>query len=77
VIVVLADHGEGLGDHQNRPRCPHLSVDDEGAMIVAGPGVPAARAVTMRVATIDVLPTAMRLLGFDYDTRLSAAICGR
>src|SRR5947209_4541562 len=71
VIVVLADHGEGLGDHyeqthgvliyQSTMRVP---------MIVAGPGVPAAGAVTTRVATIDVLPTAMRLLGFDYDTRL-------
>jgi arylsulfatase A-like enzyme/Tfp pilus assembly protein PilF len=71
VIVALADHGEGLGDHhelthgiliyQSTMRVP---------MIVAGPGVPQNQAVTSRVATIDVLPTVMSLLGFDSDKSL-------
>src|SRR5206468_10081742 len=69
VIIVLADHGEGLGDHHEQTHGVLIYQSTMRVpMIVAGPGVPAARAVTTRVATIDVLPTAMRLLGFDYDT---------
>jgi arylsulfatase A-like enzyme len=39
-------------------------------MIVAGPGVRAAGVVKDRVGTIDVLPTAMGLLGFESDRNL-------
>jgi arylsulfatase A-like enzyme/Tfp pilus assembly protein PilF len=71
VIMLLADHGEGLSDHdelthavlvyQSTMRVP---------MIVAGVGVPRGRLVTSRVGTIDVLPTALGLLGIDADKAL-------
>ena len=71
VVVALADHGEGLGDHhelthailiyQSTMRVP---------MIVEGPGVPRHHVVSAQAATIDVLPTVMGLLGFDSDKRL-------
>jgi arylsulfatase A-like enzyme/Tfp pilus assembly protein PilF len=71
VVMLMADHGEGLGDHhelthavlvfQSTMRVP---------MIVAGSGVPHGRTVTKRVGTIDVVPTALSLLGVDADKTL-------
>jgi arylsulfatase A-like enzyme/Tfp pilus assembly protein PilF len=71
VVMLLADHGEGLGDHhelthavlvyQSTMRVP---------MIVAGAGVPRNRVVSTRVGTIDVLPTALGLLGLQADKAL-------
>jgi arylsulfatase A-like enzyme len=71
VVMVLADHGEGLGDHHE---LTHAVLTYQSTMrvpwIVAGPGVPAARVVNTRVATIDVVPTALGLLGADADRAL-------
>jgi len=71
VVMALADHGEGLGEHGE---ATHAVLTYQSTMrvpfIVAGPGVPAARAIRPRVATIDVLPTALGLLGFDTDRSL-------
>jgi choline-sulfatase len=62
IVVVMADHGEGLGDHgelthgvliyQSTMRVP---------LLIAGPGIGGSRVVPAPVGTIDVLPT---LLGF-------------
>ena len=70
-VVALADHGEGLGEHhelthgvlvyQSTMRVP---------LIVAGPDVPRGRVVRDRVGTIDILPTAMALVGFNSDQNL-------
>jgi arylsulfatase A-like enzyme/Flp pilus assembly protein TadD len=64
LIVVLADHGESLGEHgefnhgvflyDSTLRIPFL---------LAGPGVPAGVRVTQQARTIDVLPTILQLLG--------------
>lgn len=66
VVVVVADHGEGLGDHHEQT---HGVLVYESTMrvplIVAGPAVPAGRVVTARVATVDLLPTMLGLLGLD------------
>lgn len=71
VIVALADHGEGLGDHQE---LTHAVLIYQSTMhvplIVAGPGVPSGRSVPARVATIDVLPTVLGLLGLPSDKSL-------
>lgn len=71
VVVVLADHGEGLGDHHE---LTHAVLIYQSTMrvpfIVTGPGVPHGRVVNDRAATIDVLPTIMHLLGFDIDRTL-------
>jgi predicted Zn-dependent protease len=71
VIFVMADHGEGLGDHGE---LTHAVLIYQSTMrvplIVAGRGVPRGRVITARAATIDVLPTAMGLLGFDSDRNL-------
>jgi arylsulfatase A-like enzyme/Tfp pilus assembly protein PilF len=71
IVMVLADHGEGLGDHRE---LTHAVLTYQSTMrvpwIVAGPGVPGGIDVGPRVATIDVVPTALGLLGIDADRSL-------
>jgi arylsulfatase A-like enzyme/Tfp pilus assembly protein PilF len=71
VVMVVADHGEGLGDHGE---ATHAVLTYQSTMrvpfVVAGPGVPAAKTVAARVATVDVVPTALGLLGMDADRAL-------
>src|SRR6185503_3677099 len=68
VIMVLADHGEGLGDHHE---LTHAVLIYQSTMrvpfIVSGPGVPPGRVVAERAATIDVVPTALGLLGIEAE----------
>ena len=70
-VMVLADHGEGLGDHHE---LTHAVLTYQSTMrvpwIVTGPGVAAGRVVSTRVSTIDVVPTALALLGADADRAL-------
>lgn len=64
LIVVLADHGESLGEHgefnhgvflyDSTLRIPFL---------ISGPGVPSGVRVSQQARTIDVLPTILELLG--------------
>jgi arylsulfatase A-like enzyme/tetratricopeptide (TPR) repeat protein len=66
LVMVVADHGEGLGDHgegghglllyESTLRVP---------MIMAGPGVPAGRVVANPVGTVDIVPTVLSLLGVE------------
>jgi arylsulfatase A-like enzyme/predicted Zn-dependent protease len=71
IVMVLADHGEGLGDHNE---LTHAVLTYQSTMrvpwIVAGPGIPGGLEVRPRVATIDVVPTALGLLGIDADRSL-------
>jgi arylsulfatase A-like enzyme/Tfp pilus assembly protein PilF len=71
VVMVLADHGEGLGDHGE---ATHAVLTYQSTMrvpfVVAGPGVPGPKTVAARVATIDVVPTALGLLGIGADRAL-------
>lgn len=71
IVMVLADHGEGLGEHNERT---HAILIYQSTMrvpfLVAGPGVPAGGVVPTRVATIDVVPTALGLLGAPADQSL-------
>ena len=64
LVVAMADHGESLGDHDE---VTHAILIYESTLhiplILAGPGVPAGRVVPDRVASVDVLPTVLRLLG--------------
>ncbi|MCP3916698.1 MAG: sulfatase, partial [bacterium] len=64
VIVALADHGEGLGDHHE---IEHAYLLNEEVLhvpwIVSGPGVSAGHRVPSLVALEDFQPTALELLG--------------
>jgi choline-sulfatase len=62
LVVVVADHGESLGEHGE---LQHGFFVYDAAMhvplIIAGPGVPA-KAVTEQVRIVDVMPTVLDLL---------------
>jgi arylsulfatase A-like enzyme/Flp pilus assembly protein TadD len=84
LVIVLADHGEGLGDHHE---IEHAYLLNEEVLrvpwIVAGPGVTAGHRVSSLVALEDMLPTTLELLGLtDVETSalpgrdLSAALRG-
>lgn len=63
LVVVLADHGEMLGEHGEQAH--GFFVYDAAVripLIVAGPGVPA-RAIPDQVRIVDVMPTVLDLLG--------------
>jgi arylsulfatase A-like enzyme/Tfp pilus assembly protein PilF len=71
IVMVLADHGEGLGDHHE---LTHALLTYQSTMrvpfIVSGPGIATGRVVAARVGTIDLVPTALALLGADADRSL-------
>lgn len=69
LIVLVGDHGEGLGEHGE---ATHLDLIYDSTMrvpwIVSGAGMPRGRVVSDRVVgLVDVLPTVLGLLGVDSD----------
>jgi choline-sulfatase len=71
VVMLMADHGEGLGDHREQMHAVLVYQSTMRIpMIASGPGIPSGVVVPARVGTIDVVPTVMGLLGFDADRLL-------
>lgn len=63
VVAVAGDHGESLGDHGEQQHGLFLYQSTQRVpLIVAGPGLPAARVVSPRVGLIDLAPTLLDLL---------------
>ena len=64
LIVVTADHGEGLGEHGEASHS-HLVYDatQHVPLLMNGPGLPAGRVVDPMVALRDVAPTILDLAG--------------
>jgi choline-sulfatase len=77
VVLVLSDHGEGLGDHGE---ATHGLLLYESTLrvpfVAAGPGVRAGAVVKQRVGTIDLAPTALALLGLPAATDLPGRSLG-
>jgi choline-sulfatase len=71
VVALLADHGEGLGDHDEQT---HGVLIYESTMhvpfVIAGPAIASGRAVSPRVGTIDLLPTLLGYAGAAPDRAL-------
>ena len=71
LVVALADHGEGLGDHDE---LMHAVLVYQSTMrvplLMKGPGVPHGVVVPARAGTIDVAPTVLGLLGLTADKTL-------
>jgi arylsulfatase A-like enzyme/Flp pilus assembly protein TadD len=64
LIVLLADHGESLGEHGEYTHGVFLYDSTVHVpLIIAGPRVPAGRTVPQQVRSIDVLPTVTDYLG--------------
>jgi arylsulfatase A-like enzyme len=64
LVVVAADHGEGLGEH-GEPTHGLFIYDStlRVPLIASGPGIPAGRTVTGAVSLIDVAPTLLDFAG--------------
>ncbi|MGO8719148.1 MAG: sulfatase-like hydrolase/transferase [Acidobacteriaceae bacterium] len=64
LVVVLSDHGEGLGQHGEFKHGVFLYDSTVRiAWIMAGPGVPAGVHIQQQAREIDLLPTVLDLLG--------------
>ena len=63
VIVVVADHGEGLGDHGHWGHRILYQEQIRVPLLVRIPGGPSGRVVTPLVRTIDIFPTVLAALG--------------
>ena len=64
LILLMADHGEGLGDHGEYTHGVFLYDETMHVpMLAAGPGIPAGKVITQQVRTIDVMPTIADYLG--------------
>jgi arylsulfatase A-like enzyme/Flp pilus assembly protein TadD len=64
LVILLADHGEGLGDHGEYTHGVFLYDSTVHVpLIIAGPRVPAGRTVPQQVRSIDLLPTVTDYLG--------------
>jgi len=73
LIVLLADHGESLGDHGEYQHGIFLYDSTiRIAWLMTGPGIPAGVRISQQARTIDVLPTILDLLG----GKASAAVQG-
>ncbi|HMB70548.1 MAG TPA: sulfatase, partial [bacterium] len=79
-VLVTADHGEALGEHEERSHGLFIYQSTiHVPWVMAGPAVPTGRRVTGAVSLVDVLPTTLDALGLpvpeDLDgvSRLEAA----
>ena len=64
VIVATGDHGESLGEHGEQEHGIFLyDATLHVPLIIAGPGVPAGTVVKRQVRHVDILPTALALVG--------------
>jgi len=64
LVFLMADHGEGLGDHGEYTHGVFLYDETVHVpMMVAGPGIPAGHVVSQQVRAIDVMPTVVGYLG--------------
>ena len=74
LVILMADHGESLGDHGEFTHGVFLYDSTVHVpMIVAGPGVPAGRVVTQQVRSIDVLPTIADFVGVPPGDKVQGA----
>ena len=69
IVVVTADHGEGLGDHG----APYHSTDLYDSqirvpLVIAGPGIKTGNRVAETVSLTDLTPTLVELAGFQPPT---------
>jgi choline-sulfatase len=64
LVVVTADHGEGLGEHgENLHGFFVYQATLRVPMLFRGPGIPAGGRLGVTAQTVDILPTALDLLG--------------
>ncbi|HET7099785.1 MAG TPA: sulfatase-like hydrolase/transferase, partial [Terriglobia bacterium] len=63
LIVVTADHGESLGEHGEDTHGVFLYDSTVHVpLMIAGPGIPAGKAIAQQVRSIDIMPTILAFL---------------
>ncbi|HET9178054.1 MAG TPA: sulfatase-like hydrolase/transferase [Terriglobia bacterium] len=63
LIVATADHGESLGEHGEETHGVFLyDATVHVPLIIAGPGIPAGKAIAQQVRSIDIMPTILAFL---------------
>ena len=63
LIVVIADHGESLGEHGEDTHGVFLYDSTVHVpLMIAGPGIPAGKAIAQQVRSIDIMPTILAFL---------------
>jgi arylsulfatase A-like enzyme len=68
LVMVVADHGESLGDHGELSHGIFVYQSTlHVPMILAGPGVPAQRVVEEPVSLVDLMPTVLAAVGLEGD----------
>ncbi|MEW6369100.1 MAG: sulfatase [Acidobacteriota bacterium] len=73
-FVVLADHGEGLGEHDYKRHAERIYQEQlHVPLIWNGPRVAAGKVIDTFVRTVDVVPTLAELLGLDVPEGLDGA----
>lgn len=65
LVVIVADHGEGLGQHDFWTHGLLWHEQLRVPLILAGPGVPEGRVISDRVRLVDLFPTLLELLGIE------------
>jgi choline-sulfatase len=63
IVVVVADHGEGLGDHDWWTHGILYQEQIHAPLIIRAPSVPAGKKIDYLVRTIDIMPTVLELAG--------------
>jgi len=66
IVVVVADHGQGLGEHDWWAHRILYQEQIHVPLIVRVPGWPAGRRVADLVRTVDIYPTILQTLGIDF-----------
>ncbi len=69
LVIVVSDHGEGLGDHDWWTHGILYEEQIRAALVVRAPGKPPGRRVEPLVRTIDIMPTVLDLAGLDAASR--------
>ncbi len=71
LIVLMADHGEGLGDHGERTHGVFLYEPSMHVpLIVAGPGILKGQSVDQQVRSIDIMPTIADFLSIPHGSKV-------
>ncbi len=65
VVVVVSDHGEGLGDHNWWSHGVLYQEQIRVPLVMKGPGSPADTRIPYQVRTIDIVPTVADYVGLD------------
>lgn len=78
LVVVTADHGEGLGEHEELTHSQLLYDSTlRVPLILHGPGLGAPRVVSDWVGTVDILPTVLDVLGFEVPPHVQGVSLAR